>query len=615
MRGTLLRSVLAATLTAPLTLIVLVAGGGPVSATGFATATVFDTHQHAYTSFGRGRSIIRVVDTATGAISSIERQWGASGMVLSDDGSELFVALASGDAVSVIDTASATETRRIETGTASCPTAVTLTPGTLWFIDSCVDGSNGYGAGSRQLRQVDLLSDPPAVRPGGFALGATDSMRRLTPTLLGFWGFAGDYGYTFTVVDVTDPVNPVASVHDTGNANQVHDLAVSPDGTTLYVAGYSLDAWALPALTFTRRLSYSLGFTIATSADGSFVTNGNVVVGADGVRHGVASGFTNVEGVNFSDGQLVVLGDGGRIYRDANPGAYWSQITVTGPALRVDSAARFAGTISSPVPVPDGTTLRVQRVVDGVTSTVGTTTTANGAFGFTDTPRRRGDLSYVVTWTTGDAQHTASQGRLGTTVAGLVPRVTATTDRLAYPYHGGGTLTIRAPADLQEKWVMVDRIYPSGCKLNVYGACSITFSSLSYGMTLRIWTNPDQRYEAGSASVRLNVYTTVESTLLDAYQRVGTDGYYHAGASARLTSRTTNLSAGLTGTVETQIYRNGAWQPYSKQSRVAFSSASLTAGYPGPRTRGTLARMRVITASSVSFLATAGPWRVLRYTA
>src|SRR5689334_21716962 len=73
-------------------------------------------HQHIFFSQGAGSTGILVTDLAGAPVTTIGDEQGATGLALSADGGTLYAALADGDAVAAIDTASLAESTRFPTG-------------------------------------------------------------------------------------------------------------------------------------------------------------------------------------------------------------------------------------------------------------------------------------------------------------------------------------------------------------------------------------------------------------------------------------------------------------------------------------------------------------------
>lgn len=90
-------------------------------------------HQYVFVDGGAGSSSILVVDYSGKTVATIPNEPGASGLALSSDGSTVYVALAGGNAISAISTATLTETARYATGAGTDPVYVAYSSGMVWF--------------------------------------------------------------------------------------------------------------------------------------------------------------------------------------------------------------------------------------------------------------------------------------------------------------------------------------------------------------------------------------------------------------------------------------------------------------------------------------------------
>ncbi|MEU6462611.1 hypothetical protein [Streptomyces sp. NPDC046976] len=111
----------------------------------YAHMLVDTVHRHLFFSQGAGSTGIVVTDLAGTPVTTIEDERGATGLALSGDGATLYAALADGDAVAAIDTATLTESTRYPGGTGSAPASVAVAA--LTFGGELSDGP--YGGGER----------------------------------------------------------------------------------------------------------------------------------------------------------------------------------------------------------------------------------------------------------------------------------------------------------------------------------------------------------------------------------------------------------------------------------------------------------------------------------
>jgi YVTN family beta-propeller protein len=207
-----------------------------------------------------------VVLSSSGAIQeTITGMFGASGMVVSTDDSRLYVALAGSGQVAVVDTSTLAVTDIWTAG--PCVKYVALSGSTLFFSYGCEQIFTAIGAlsildGSAQETGItDTFYDPPLLVVAGSTLvvGATES-----------WPSA------VTRYDISGSTLTKGS--DVGSVNDLEDLAVSPDGTSVATAGASEQHLATRSpdhLTQTATFDTGTGaVSVAYSHDGRLIAGG-----------------------------------------------------------------------------------------------------------------------------------------------------------------------------------------------------------------------------------------------------------------------------------------------------------------------------------------------------
>lgn len=400
----------------------------------FADMAVDDAHGHLFLTAGAGQDGILVTDLAGTVVTSIGGQQGAKGLALSPDGTRLYAALADAHAVSEIDTATLTETRRFATGDKACPDDLAVQATRVWFTYDCPSEWKGLGS-------VDLSADPATVRTdhvtglatpqtvslggGRLALGSTQTPARLR-------SYAVDAG----------EVTPLATSAESDWA--YHDLQVTGDGTQVVVAQGSKHFTVLDTgdLSVDRVLD-APGFPMAvTASSDGFVAGGtdNAVGAQDvwvyrGAETGAMRTFdfgSDPNGIRFGYGGLAFTADRSRLYAVTgdydrqspvlrvfhDPTKYLTHITVSAPATKprgrpVTVTGQLVvenGTVTAPV------TLHVTRTDrDGTHRLPDVTTASDGGFSFTETPPEGGPSTYTVSFG-GDASRLPSTGSATTLV-------------------------------------------------------------------------------------------------------------------------------------------------------------------------------------------------------
>jgi hypothetical protein len=234
-----------------------------------------DVHKQVFVTGGKTVNGVVVTDFSTRVKKTITNQFGASGLILSTDAKTLYVALASGDAISAIDTSTLTETTRYRTGAQTCPTHLARTENTIWFGYGCDDTWNG-GIG-----KLDLTATPPAVNldQQGNALFQKAPLLTATldsdgPVIAGQAELSPGNIRVYTVT--TGKLEPGAAGAIVGS--DLTDLALSPDGATLYTASGSRDGIeAFSTTDLSRAGGYHTGNypnSVAASANGTHIATG-----------------------------------------------------------------------------------------------------------------------------------------------------------------------------------------------------------------------------------------------------------------------------------------------------------------------------------------------------
>jgi YVTN family beta-propeller protein len=243
---------------------------------GFGAIAVDQAHKHLFVSGGRTSNSVVVTDLSGRPKRTVDGQSGATGLVLSADGRQLYVALTAGDAISVIDTKTLKETARYDTGAQTCPTHLARTGAMVWFSHGCGDRWNA-GIG-----RFDPTATPPTVQLAQQGDQArfeqapvlTSTGRDTGPLVAGQPQLSQSTAYVF------DVAGPALTLHGSSDApgSNLADLALSPDAATLYTAVRSRpDVPAYDAGTFAGRGAYQTGYypvAVAPSPDGKRLAGG-----------------------------------------------------------------------------------------------------------------------------------------------------------------------------------------------------------------------------------------------------------------------------------------------------------------------------------------------------
>lgn len=243
---------------------------------GFADIQPDPTHDRLFIS--QATDTVVMVSPEGDVIGKIGGLHGAIGMALTEDAATLWVALSDGDAVAAVDTESL-EVVEYPTGTATCPSTVALTAGTVWFSYGC-GGWGGVGAvdpstGNVTLGLTELSHDNAAlatspVLPGRLFLAESNS----SPATL--YSYAAEGGATPSLT---------LDVKRWDIGGDVSDLIISPDGGKILAAGVHQSKTPLFRTSdLSGTGAYHHGDRWSEAA--AFRADGMVAVGVDGFSDG-----------------------------------------------------------------------------------------------------------------------------------------------------------------------------------------------------------------------------------------------------------------------------------------------------------------------------------------
>lgn len=269
---------------------------------GFGAIVADEATRSVFVSSGAAGGSIEEIGYGGTPLATLDREQGADGMVLSEDGRTLYVALESVDAVAAIDTATFEEKARYPMPAHTCPANLARTGPDVWIGYGCEgSGSGGVAvlptdaaspeiAVSKQAAMVDVHFSAAPIVAGATGSGATGS----GATGSGASGSVatGSGGEATGVLVVSQPyqsptrvttyattAGPTPSLKLIRSAlpagSDLADLAVAPDGTTAFAAAGSqttVDALATTDLTGAGQYTTGLGpDAVAVSPEGTRV--------------------------------------------------------------------------------------------------------------------------------------------------------------------------------------------------------------------------------------------------------------------------------------------------------------------------------------------------------
>lgn len=258
----------------------------PLGLSGFGAIVADDATRSVFLSSGPGGDGVEEVGYDGAVIGTIGHEEGADGMALSADGSTLYVALATGDAVSAIDPGTLAEKARYPLPPHSCPTNLARIGPDVWIGYGC-----GHGVGGLAVLATDAAS--PRVILARQA-PTSDARYSAAPIVAASMQSPG------TLVVSQPSTNPTIVTTYTASAgaqpslqlvatatlggSELADLAVSPEGATVFAAsGSQTTADALSTATLARSAQYTTGLgpdAVAVSPDGTKIASTTAIPGS-----------------------------------------------------------------------------------------------------------------------------------------------------------------------------------------------------------------------------------------------------------------------------------------------------------------------------------------------
>ncbi|MFJ1811315.1 MULTISPECIES: hypothetical protein [unclassified Streptomyces] len=373
--------------------------------------------RHVYIS-APGDDAVLATDHDGQVVKKVEGLDGARGMAESADESTLYVALPDADAISVVDTATLTETRRISTGADTEPESLALAGGRLFFGYQATVFDAGIGSVAINEATPTVSLDDNPVWYGKPRLASSPG----APDRLVAAESQGALG--MRVYDVgSGTLQEIAYSEAVGD---VEDVAVTPDGSSVITANggnYYHQRWRLSDLA--EETQYDTGpYPNSVAVDSHGTVAAGIVAGGEWDVHIYRPGETAAyRTVALSPGYADLLDrgvawapDGNRLFTTRFPysgevvldiitdiAKASSTITLSAPPTNpVGTPIAVTGKLTSLAPFPRHKTVTVTR--NGV-ELPDVKVKRDGTFSFSDTPPDWMTYPrYTVTYP-GDARH------------------------------------------------------------------------------------------------------------------------------------------------------------------------------------------------------------------
>lgn len=607
-----------------------------LTSTKFAQLLVDQANGHVYVTGGNGTNGVEVRNLSGAYVTTVANQPGATGIVLSPDGSTLYVALSNGDSVSAIDTTTLTESARWSTGASSCPSWLAWAHAELWV---------GYGCdgGSGRLAALDPTATTPALAT------ASDTTFYYAPRvvsdraerLLGM-----EHSLSPGTIHSFDLSSGAAvSVASVDPGSNCQDLALTPDGADVVVAcgaPYQHPVYKVsdlsangvyPSSTYPNAVAVSPGGLVAAGTNSSYDVDVRVY------RPGASAPMRTYE--FGSDALLATAGlafspDGTRLYAVTgpyggpyslrvldNPTAATSTLTLSAPASATRGATvALSGALTSAEPVTAPVQLTVTKIdLAGTHSLPSVTTAADGTFSFNDTPAIGGTNTYRVSFA-GDAVHQASISAGGAVaVSRSAAVVTLVTNKSTYAYGERATVTAHLGTTYNGRVVTLYATPYGGTRATLLTGSVNSSGNLTAYYTMRKRTAftvsfpGDYRYAPASASATRYAKALIKTTLTGYY---GTSGSYRLYRSTRPSEQNAKLSPAYGGVClwfRAQSYYSGAWHAAAGPTCLRTDSTGFVAAvYGGTHVIGRPYRLRAEWRTTTANSAYVSPWQYVKFT-
>ncbi|TMR22386.1 WD40 repeat domain-containing protein [Nonomuraea turkmeniaca] len=422
--------------------------------------------------FVSGDDQIIVTDSRGTITDTITDLPGASGLAMTPDSTRMFVALSGAQQVIELDTDSLTVIRRIDVAPHPCPSNLALSGDRLWVGYGCGNTFNGGVFG------LDLSAAAPEPAPVVGNIYNAPLVDAAGGTLV-----VGETGLSACDLMVYDVSGTTAVQRGIVNGFEhslvMYDLAITSDGSMVILN--NLDGWDTTSLTKTLSFEGGAG-SVAISPDGAHLaatgTTGNDIttydMGTTTRTYRVFASYASpvIGTLAFSGTDVFTVLEETtsqrrlRLWRAEGAALPGSTLKLTAPST---GTALVPVTATGTLTLPDGSAPGPQPLVvarklpDGTSTTIpGVTTSADGAFTFTDAPPISGAVTYEVLWD-GNADFRWSRTSATVTVARHPSTIT-----LSGPTTGvvGKQLSFSGGLDAG------DQTPPSGALLVVYRAVS-----------------------------------------------------------------------------------------------------------------------------------------------
>jgi hypothetical protein len=602
-------------------------------------------HGHLYISQGSStENDILVTNLSGREIGTITGQDGVMGLALSADGSTLYAALSTGDAVTAIDTTTLQQTASYPLAAGDAPAHLALQSGKVWVSYSTSTPADAA------IGDIDLTATTPA-----FETQAATSGWYSPPVLA---GDPSDTGILVAAVQGLSPSSIIsydvaadpATVDGQGtifSCANAGDLAVLPGGADFLVtcgsggtfAPYST---ANPAQQETTAYNGQEPSAVAVDAAGDVAAGSTEIdvyqPGSFSTRNtfGLATGGIEPQGLAWApdDSQVYAVTDtfstGYTFYLSVVTSPLLPQTTLTLSGVTkasITKSVTLSGklTMSAGGTLPAGTPVVVTRSVAGSTATKTFTekTAASGSFSLTDTPPGAGHYTYTAAYA-GSSTLAPSTAAHAVTVSLYTASISLSRGAGTYTYeptvhvtaHLGTSYTNRRLSIYAQQYGSKTRKLLKTARVNSHGDVTVSYRA-PHSATISASFSGDARYAARTVSTRVGIRARVAESVTGSYGRTSSAGHsyllFHHNKKLRLTVRVSPDKHGQCVELQLEEYYNGTWYSavgscaYLTSASKAYGIVTLTGANRGYHYR---VRVNYVRASTdTSNLSNAGAWQ------
>lgn len=540
---------------------------------------------------------------------------GASGLALSADSKNLYVAVSGAKSIFVFSTETQQPYARYDTAGVAVSDVVPA-GGKLWFTYP-----GGFGSADLASKAVTLHSTATpltkiATAPGLIALGNNDG--------------------TVAVYDVSTGTERL--VAQKSAVADLRSIEMSADGSEVIVGGADgVVRLAAADLSVLGEYTTTVGTAMDATADGRIALASRTAAGATDVVTREADGAH----AYHLAGEIVPNGvvwdpSGKRLFlvtrSDSSPTlryqalyeAVATKITFTGPsaAYRGEKSV-FTGVVSGGVPA--GSELAITRTdVEQQRPVTTVTTDAEGRFSFTDTPVDRDITVWTATYA-GDVDHLPSSGWTAEDVQGDWTGLTLAPNNTVNAYGAKVTVTAHLGATRTNRFVQL-WVDPAGddqpnhlvrnAAVDAQGNLSMTVP-LTRNAVVRAVFAGDNWYEPQSVQAALWTKVDVDTVSTKQYKTASGYSYFHTTTNPVLTT-TMTPGTGREQLLSFEYFSAGAWHAW-KTFPLALTSAgrstyTLTGTHPvGAKYRVRAAYLPTTSGDRLNY-PTYGAYRYLTFT-